>query len=239
MKLFEEIFCFIKIQSSKFNKHQMKIIITGSTGMIGEGVLLECLDNPTITEILSVSRKPSGKTHPKLKEYIVSNFLDLKPNDPQLQGYDACFFCAGISSIGMKEAEFTQIAYDTTLTFAKALNPNPKMSFVYVSGSGTDSSEKGNLMWARVKGKTENDLMRLPFKQAFGFRIGMVEPRPDQQYILKYYKYFAWLAPLLRSFFPNSINNIKQIAQAMIYVSENGYSNNVIFVKDIHSIAGK
>jgi nucleoside-diphosphate-sugar epimerase len=130
----------------------MKIIITGTTGMVGEGVLFECLAHPQITEVLSVSRKPSGVTHPKLKEYIVPDFLALQENDEKLKGYDACFFCAGVSSVGMKESEYTRITYNTTLNFAKAVNPNPQMSFVYVSGSGTDSSEKGKLMWARVKG---------------------------------------------------------------------------------------
>ena len=134
--------------------------------MIGEGVLIECLANPQITEVLSVSRKPTGKSHPKLSEYIVSDFLALEEQDEKLKGYDACFFCTGVSSIGMKEEEYRRITYDTTLHFARALNPNPKMTFIYVSGKGTNSSEKGS-MWARIKGKTENDLAKLPFKQTF------------------------------------------------------------------------
>jgi len=154
----------------------MKVIITGTTGMVGEGVLLECLANAEITEVLSVSRKPIGIKHRKLKEYIVADFLLLQKNDEMLKGYDACFFCAGISSIGMKEPEFTRITYDTTITFAKALSPLPQMTFIYVSGAGTDSSEKGRSMWARVKGKSENDLMKLPFKQVFAFRILVAMP---------------------------------------------------------------
>src|SRR5262245_931870 len=126
--------------------------------MVGEGVLLECLSSQNVTEVLSVSRRPTGRQHPKLKEYIVPEFLDLKPGDEMLRGYDACFFCAGVSSIGKDEAEFTRLTYDTTLTFARALAPNPQMTFMYVSGGGTDSSERGRMMWARVKGKTENDL---------------------------------------------------------------------------------
>ncbi|MGX5683867.1 NAD-dependent epimerase/dehydratase family protein [Chryseobacterium cucumeris] len=127
----------------------IKIILTGATGMVGEGVLMECLENPDVSEILSISRKPSGKTHPKLKEYLVSDFLSLDLNDEKLKGYDACFFCAGISSIGMNEEEYTQITYDTTLHFAKAvLNQNPEMVFNYVSGAGTDSTESGKMMWA-------------------------------------------------------------------------------------------
>jgi len=137
----------------------MKVIITGTTGMVGEGVMLECLNHTQITEVLSVSRKPTGLSHPKLKEYILADFMMLQENDETLKGYDACFFCAGVSSVGMKEEEYRHITYDTTLHFAKALNPNPQMSFIYVSGGGTDTTEKGRMMWARVKGKTENDLM--------------------------------------------------------------------------------
>lgn len=217
----------------------MKVIITGTTGMIGEGVLLECLNNSEITEILSVSRKPTGIVHPKLKEYLVADFLMLQENDEKLKGYDACFFCAGVSSVGMKENEYRRITYDTTLAFARSLNPNPQMSFVYVSGGGTDSSEKGSMMWARVKGKTENDLMKLPFKQAFGFRIGFVIPNPEQKRVLKYYNYISWLIPALKLLFPNIISSMKQVAQAMIYTSQNGYKSNVIYVKDIKLMSAK
>ncbi|HSC54919.1 MAG TPA: NAD-dependent epimerase/dehydratase family protein [Phnomibacter sp.] len=212
----------------------MKVIITGTTGMIGEGVLIECLNNPEITEVLSVSRKPTGKTHPKLKEYIISNFLSINEDDEKLNGYDACFYCAGVSAVGMKEEEYRRITYDTTLHFAKALHPNPNMSFVYVSGGGTDSSEKGRMMWARVKGKTENDLAKLPFKQAFGFRIGFVKPAAGQQFVLSYYKYFSWLFPIVKTLLPNIHSTMKEVAQAMIYFSKNGYNRNVIYVKDIH-----
>jgi len=217
----------------------MKVIITGTTGMVGEGVLLECLNHPEITDVLSVSRKSTGIIHPKLKEYIVVDFFSLKENEEKLKGYDACFFCAGVSSVGMKEEEYRRITYDTTMNFAKALNPNPQMSFVYVSGGGTDSSEKGSMMWARVKGKTENDLMKLPFKQAFGFRIGFLIPNPQQKRVLKYYNYISWLMPIIKLVSPNIITTMKQVAEAMIYVSQNGYKNNVIYVKDIKAMAEK
>ncbi len=207
--------------------------------MVGEGVLLECLNHPEITEVLSVSRKPAEITHSKLKEYIVADFLSLQENDEKLKGYDACFFCAGVSSVGMKEEEYRRITYDTTMNFARAVNPNRQMSFVYVSGGGTDSAEKGRMMWARVKGKTENDLMKLPFKQAFGFRIGFLIPNPQQKRVLKYYNYISWLTPIIKLVFPNIITTMKQVALAMIYVSKNGYKNNVIYVKDIKLMAGK
>lgn len=215
----------------------MKVIITGTTGMIGEGVLIECLNNPEITEVLSVSRKPTGKTHPKLKEYIVADFLSLKEDDEKLKRYDACFYCAGVSAVSMKEEDYRRITYDTTIHFAKALHPNPVMSFVYVSGGGTDSTEKGRMMWARVKGKTENDLAKLPFKQVFGFRIGFVKAATGQQHVLSYYKYFAWLIPIIKTIAPNIYSTMKEVAQAMIYVSKHGYASNTFYVKDIHKVS--
>jgi uncharacterized protein YbjT (DUF2867 family) len=215
----------------------MKVIITGTTGMIGEGILLECLNDDRISSILSVSRKPTGKVHPKLKEYIVSDFLSLHEGDENLKGYDACFFCAGVSSIGINAADYERISYDTTLQFARAVEPNPNMSFIYVSGSGTDSTEKGKLHWARVKGKTENDLMKLPFKQAFGFRIGIVEIEKGQIHVLPFYKYVSWLIPVLKIISPNILNTMKQVANAMIVVSSKGYPKNIIHVKDIHQMS--
>jgi nucleoside-diphosphate-sugar epimerase len=212
----------------------MKVIITGTTGMIGEGILLECLKDERISAVLSVSRKPTGNIHPKLKEYIVSDFLSLQEGDETLKGYDACFFCAGVSSIGISPADYKRISYDTTLQFARAVGPNPNMSFIYVSGSGTDSTEKGRLHWARVKGKTENDLMKLPFKQAFGFRISIVEIAKGQKHVLPFYKYVSWLIPMLRIVSPNILNTMKEVANAMIHVSEKGFEKNIIYVKDIH-----
>jgi len=217
----------------------VKIIITGTTGMVGEGVLLEGIVHPQITEVLSVSRKPTGVTHPKFKEYLVPDFLSLKEGDEKLQGYDACFFCAGVSSVGMKEAEYRRITYDTTLTFAQAVNPNPGMSFVYVSGGGTDSTEKGRMMWARVKGKTENDLMKLPFKQVFAFRPGFMVATGGQRRVLKYYKYVSWLFPVIKVVLPNMINTMNQVGQAMIYAAQHGYEKNVVEVKDITILANR
>jgi hypothetical protein len=215
----------------------MKVIITGTTGMVGEGVMLECLDHPQVTEVLSVSRRPTGYSHPKLKEYIVADFLLLQENDERLTGYDACFFCAGVSSLGRKESEYTRLTYDTTMHFARAVHPNPDMSFVYVSGGGTDSSEKGRQMWARVKGKTENDLMKLPFKQAFGYRIGFLIAAEGQKRVLKYYRYVNWMIPFLKVVAPNIISSMKEVALSMVYAAQNGYEKNVIQVKDIKIMA--
>ncbi|HWK58289.1 MAG TPA: NAD-dependent epimerase/dehydratase family protein [Parapedobacter sp.] len=215
----------------------MRVIITGTTGMIGEGVLIECLAHPLITEVLSVSRKPTGKQHPKLKEYIVGDFLSLEEDDAILKGYDACFYCAGISAVGKVEEEYKRVTYDTTMHFAKVLDPRPNISFIYVSGGGTDGTEKSRMMWARVKGKTENDLAKLPFKQAFGFRIGFVKPAAGQQLVLRAYKYISWLFPVIKSLFPNMYNTMKQVTQAMIHVAQYGYERNVIYVRDIHKMS--
>jgi hypothetical protein len=217
----------------------MKVIITGTTGMVGEGVLLECLAQPIVTEVLSVSRKPTGINHPKLKEYIVPDFLSLNEGDEQLKGYDACFFCAGVSSVGMKEAEYTRLTYDTALAFAKALSPKPQMSFIYVSGASTDSTEKGRMMWARVKGKTENDLMKLPFRQVFAFRPGLMTIIEGQQRVLKLYKRLSWLVPVLKLLIPSRINSLHQVGQAMIYASQYGYEKNIIEIRDITTLANR
>jgi len=217
----------------------MKVIITGATGMVGEGVLLECLADPQVTEVLSVSRKSTGINHTKVKEYIVKDFLTLKENDEMLRGYDACFYCAGISSVGMKEEEYRRITYDTTINFAKAMSPNAQKTFIYVSGGGTDSTEKGKLRWARIKGKTENDLMKLPFKQAFAFRPGFMEPTNGQRNVLKLYKYVGWIAPVIRIILPNIITTMQQVGQAMIYATKAGYEKNVVEVKDIKVLGNR
>lgn len=215
----------------------MKVIITGTTGMVGEGVLMECLANPEITDVLSLSRKPIHNKHPKLKEYIVPDFTTLKENDENLQGYDACFFCAGVSSVGMKEPEYTRITYDTTLSFAKSVSPKAQMTFAFISGAGTDSSGKGRLMWARVKGKTENDLMKLPFKQVFAFRPGAMKHTEGQKNLSRMNRFLSWLYPAFKTLFPNTANTVKQLGQAMIYAAQNGYEKKVVEVSDIKILA--
>ena len=217
----------------------MKVIITGTTGMVGEGVLLECLADPKIAEVLSVSRKSAGIKHPKLKEYIVADFMSLKVDDETLMGYDACFFCAGVSSVGMKEPEYTRMTYNTTMAFANALNPKQQMTFAYISGAGTDSSEKGRLMWARVKGKTENDLMKLPFKQVFAFRPGAMKYTEGQKNISKLNKFLSWLYPAFKTLFPNTANTVRELGQAMIYAAQNGYKKKVVEVSDIKILADR
>ncbi len=212
----------------------IKIILTGATGMVGEGVLMECLENPAVSEILSISRKPSGKTHAKLKEYLVPDFLAIDLHDEHLKGYDACFFCAGISSVGMNEEDYTKITYDTTLHFAQAvLNENPDMVFNYVSGAHTDSTESGKLMWARVKGRTENALKKLGFRNTFNFRPGFMKPVDGQTHVKWFFKPFIWFFPV---FFPSKSLTLHEVGRAMINAVHKGYPTSALEIRDIKNL---
>lgn len=215
-----------------------KVIITGATGMIGKGVLLECLDHNEINEVLIIGRSPVGMEHFKLKELIHQDFTDFSLLNDQLTGYDACFFCLGISAGGMKEDQYRRITYDFTMELAKTLKDiNPGMTFNYVSGQGTDSSEKGRMMWARVKGKTENDLLKLGFKQAFMFRPGAIIPLRGIRSKTKSYQFmydnFMWLLKGIKAIAPNSVVDTSQIGLAMINTVLKGYNKSVLKQEDI------
>jgi nucleoside-diphosphate-sugar epimerase len=213
----------------------MKVIITGATGMAGQGVLLECLQNNAVTEVLMVNRKHLDIVHPKLKELLIPDFLKSEGFSETLTGYDACFFCAGISSIGMNEEKYTKITYDTTLHFAKTLSAvNPNMVFNYITGSGTDSTEKGKVMWARVKGKTENDLMKLPFKAQYNFRPGGMSRAEGQKNVNKLY---VVIASIIKLFSPKSIISLNELGQAMINVVNKGYPKQILEISDIKTLA--
>lgn len=216
----------------------IKVIITGAIGMVGEGVLHECLNSTIVTEVLVMGRKSCGITHPKLKELLHNNFHDLSPVADQLKGYDACFFCAGVSSVGKKEEEFYHLTYTLTMHVAETLaKQNSNMTFCYVSGAGTDSSEKGRLMWARVKGKTENDLMKLPFAQVYNFRPGIIEPGKGMKNTIKMYNYFMWLLPIVKLISKNGVVSLTEIGRAMINAGTKGYKKQVLEVKDIKELA--
>lgn len=217
---------------------RIKAIITGATGMVGEGVLHECLLHDDVEQVLVINRRPCGVSHPKLKEIIHTNFFDLSAIKTQLKPYNACFFCLGVSSVGMKEKEYHHLTYDLTMHVATTLAElNPDMTFCYVSGSGTDSSEHGRQMWARVKGQTENDLLRLPFKKAYMFRPGYMQPTKGLKNTLKAYKLFAWLYPLWRTLFPNFVSTLKDVGLAMVNTVTKGYDKQVLEVKDIKRLA--
>jgi nucleoside-diphosphate-sugar epimerase len=214
----------------------MTIIITGATGMVGEGVLLECLRDTRIESILSISRGTCGITHSKLKELLVRDFMSIGDYVRQLTGYDACFFCAGVSSVGMSEEKYHHITYEVTTRVAEVLlKANPQMSFIFVSGAHTDSSEKGKLMWARVKGKTENALRQMGFKAQYNFRPGAMKPQKGQMHLRGINKYANWLYPVIALIFPGC--TLSEVAQAMINVVEKGYNKNILEVKDIRERA--
>ncbi|MCB2219519.1 MAG: NAD-dependent epimerase/dehydratase family protein [Bacteroidetes bacterium] len=221
-----------------------KVIITGATGMVGKGVLLECLDHETISKVLVIGRNAVGTEHPKLKELIHNDFSDFSDVKDQLKGYDGCFYCLGISAAGLKEEEYRKITYDYTLALASILlEQNPGMTFNYVSGQGTDSTEKGRMMWARVKGKTENDLLKLGFNDAYMFRPGMIIPLRGIKSRTKAYQfmydYFMWLVKLIKFFSPNSVVNTTQIGLATINAMLKGYGKNVLTPGDIISLSNQ
>ncbi|ATZ22880.1 epimerase [Streptomyces lavendulae] len=198
----------------------MNVILLGATGMIGRGVLRECLRDDSVTRVLAIGRTPLGVSHPKLREHVVPDPSDLSGLAAELPGYDACFFCLGVSSVGMKEEAYRRITYDLTLAVARPLAAaNPRLTFVYVSGEGTDSTERGRSMWARVKGRTENDLLALPF-HAYMFRPGLVQPvsgMPSKTPLYRLaYVLTAPLFPLLRRFAPDKVTTTEAIGRAMI-----------------------
>jgi len=216
----------------------MRVIVTGATGMVGEGVLLECLDNPAVESVLVVSRRSCEHAHAKLRECLVPDFRNLGAHEAELGGYDACFYCAGVSSVGMSEADYTAITYDTPLGFAETLvRLNPGMVFVHISGSHTDGSEQGKVMWARVKGKAENALMRLPFKAVYNFRPSIMKPTPGQKHIKTAYRVALLLYPLFSLFFPGM--PLRDVARAMIHAVRFGAPKQVLEVKDMRALAAK
>lgn len=217
---------------------KIRAIITGVTGMVGEGVLHESLQHPDVERVLVINRKPCGVSHPKLLEVIHNDFFDLSAIEPLLSNYNACFFCLGVSSVGLKEAEYARLSYDLTLHMATILSSlNADMVFCYVSGTGTDSTEQGKSMWARVKGKTENHLLQLPFKKAYMFRPGYIHPTKGLKNTHKYYAALTWLYPVLRRFFPNVAISLRELGIAMIHAVTKGYDQSILESKDISKLA--
>jgi len=205
--------------------------------MVGEGVLLECLNHPDVEQVLVINRKPGGVSHPKLREIIHVEFFNLAPIERQLTGFNACFFCLGVSSVGMSKEEYKHITYDLTLNMAQLLAKlNPEMTFCYVTGAGTDSSEQGRIAWARVKGATENALIRL-FKQAYMFRPGFMKATPGQKNVKNYYKLFSWLYPIGRALYPAGFCTLQEVGLAMINAVSKGYPKQILEVKDIVKLA--
>jgi uncharacterized protein YbjT (DUF2867 family) len=219
----------------------MKVILFGATGMVGQGVLRECLLDADVETVLAVGRSPTGVQNAKLREIVHDNFLDFSTIESQLAGYDACFFCLGVSSVGMSEERYRHLTYDITLAAATTLSKlNPGMVFVYVTGQGTDSTEQGRLMWARIKGKTENDLLKLPFKAAYMFRPAGIQPlhgvKSRTAWIQAIYVVASPLLTWLDRVAPKYMTTTEQVGRAMIKVARDGYPKPVLESEDINRV---
>jgi uncharacterized protein YbjT (DUF2867 family) len=220
----------------------MNVVIFGASGMVGQGVLLECLRDTGVERVLVIGRSSTGRQHAKQREVLVKDLFDVASYADELSGLDACFFCLGVSSAGMSEAAYRRLTYDLTVVIAQELAMrNSALCFVYVSGAGTDTTERGRTMWARVKGATENALLRMPFRSAFMFRPGLIQPLDGIRSKTRAYQIVLVLGapvlPLLRRAFPRSISTTREIGQAMLFVARNGWPRPLLEPKDIHAAA--
>lgn len=220
----------------------MNVLLFGATGMVGQGVLRECLLDSDVQMVQTIGRTTTGMQHPKLREVARHDLLHYDDITASLSGFDACFFCLGVSSSGMKEEDYERVTYGITVAAAEVLcHLNPRMTFIYISGAGTDSSEHGRVMWARIKGKTENALIQMPFKAAYMFRPGFIEPLYRARSKTTAYRVFYMLTkpllPLLRLAFPNYVLSTQQIGRAMLSVVRHGYPKQVLESKDIRAAA--
>ena len=220
----------------------MKVILFGATGMVGQGALRECLLDPGVTEVLIVGRTATGRTHAKIRELVHKDLYDLSPIAPQLAGYDACFFCLGVSSVGMSESDYTKVTHDLTLAVAQVLaQQNPQMVFLYISGTGTDSTERGETMWARVKGRTENELLREPFRAAYMLRPGYIQPMHGVKSKTPLYRVFyvvlSWLYPVIRLVARKYAITTEDLGRAMIKIAKSGAPKRVLENSDIEALA--
>lgn len=219
----------------------MNVAIFGATGMVGSGVLIECLRDELVESVLCIGRNRTSRKHPRLNEIVLEDFLDYQPIREELSNLDACFFCMGVSAVGMKEADYTRITHDFTLAAAQAvLAASPGITFCYVSGQGTDSTERGRLMWARVKGRTENALLRLPFR-SFMFRPGFIQPAPGVEsrtgLYRTFYKITRPLFPAVRRLFPGHVTTSENLGRAMIRVARKGFPKPILETADINDLA--
>jgi uncharacterized protein YbjT (DUF2867 family) len=220
----------------------MKVVLFGASGMLGQGVLRACLLDPDVTEVLSIGRRANETAHAKLRAIVHGDFTDFTAIEPRLAGYEACFFCLGSTSVGLTETEYTRVTYDVALAAARALcRQSPGMTFVFISGRGTDATEAGKTMWARVKGKTENAIAALPFKAAYMFRPGYIQPVHGEKSRTRWTRntYFlaGWLYPLWRALFPRHVTTTEKLARAMLAVAKHGTDKRVLEIEDINRIA--
>jgi uncharacterized protein YbjT (DUF2867 family) len=220
----------------------MKILLFGATGMVGQGVLRECLLEPDVESVLAVGRAATGQKHEKLREIALADFTDFSSIERELAGHDACFFCLGVSAAGMSEADYHRITYDYALAAAETLaRVSPQMTFCYVSGSGTDSTERGRFMWARVKGKTENALLKIPFKAAYMFRPGYIQPLHGITSKTRLYRVgytlMGPLYPLLRALFPKYVITTEDVGRSMLEVAKHGAPKQVLENTDLAALS--
>jgi uncharacterized protein YbjT (DUF2867 family) len=220
----------------------MKVLLFGATGMIGQGVLRECLSDPGVHAVVAVGRGASGQRHQKLRDVVSPDLMDLSRFASQLTGFDACFFCLGVSALGMTEEQYSRVTYDLTLSVARTLGRlNSSITFIYVSGQGTDSTERGRAMWARVKGRTENALLALPFK-TYMFRPGAIIPLHGIRSRTRWYNALYTIArplyPFLKRVFPDSVTTTEQLGKAMIAVARRGSTKRVLETPDMNSVSG-
>ncbi len=222
----------------------MKTILFGASGMVGQGVLRECLLDPEVERILLIGRSASGQTNARITEIVHKNISDLTAIEPELTGYDACFFCLGVSSVGMSEKDYKKITFDLTTSVAQTLvRLNPGMTFIYVSGLGTDSAEKGKVIWARIKGATENALLRMPFKAAYMFRPGMIQPmhgeKPKARATRVAFALMGWVIPLWMRVAPGSVTTTERIGRAMLNAAKHGAQKKVLESADINALSSR
>ncbi|HEX6272899.1 MAG TPA: NAD(P)H-binding protein [Polyangiaceae bacterium] len=219
----------------------MKVVLFGATGMIGQGVLRQCLLEPEVTAVLSVARRTTGKSAPKLRELVVDDFTDFSPIADELTGYDACFFCLGVSSAGMSEADYTRVTYDVAVAAGRTLlEQNPNLTFVFVSGAGTDSTERGSTMWARVKGRAENAILAMPFKASYVMRPAAIMPvhgeRSRATVTRVGYAALGWLLPVVKMLYPRGVTTTERLGLAMLELVKHGSSKRVLESGDIDEL---
>ncbi len=222
----------------------MNVVIFGATGMIGQGVLRECLLDPEVQRVVTVGRTPTGQQHPKLEEIVHADLFDLTAIEPELTDLDACFFCLGVSAAGMTEEKYTRVTYGIAMSVATTLSRlDPGVTFAFVSGAGTDSSERGRSMWARVKGKTENAILKLPFRRAFLFRPAFIRPmhgiRSRTRLYRVLYAVVGALFPLLRRLFPNAVTTTEELGRAMLAVAKHGAASTIVDTAAIRAASGE
>lgn len=212
----------------------LKVIITGTTGMVGEGVLLVCLNHPSVEKVLIINRRTAGITHPKLTEILHPDFTNLAPVAGQLTGYDACYHCMGISSVGTSKENYYKVTYLMSMELGRTLSRlNPEMVFCYVSGAGTDETGTAKMEWARLKGRTENELAQLPFKKMYAYRPGFIKPIPGSKHAHTFYNYINWIFPAGKKLYPNGFNTMEELGLSMINLSLHPADINILNGKDI------